>query len=123
MILFPHLLPWLPLSAAVQLVNAARFGDVPCAAWRAYIAAAVQGLLEKLGPILQIGLNVPVFEHRRAPRLLLPPSLPQLTTVPEKLRALAATAFNLIEERPGGFERFMAQAWRDKFVCFEFHHI
>ena len=102
---------WLPLRAltTLSLQLSRRRHGLRCRSWPIAFE-----------DVLLTGMNVPVFEHRRVPRLILVPSAPEQATTAEKVRAFAAIRYNLLEERPGEFERHMLQAWMSARVdrCF-----
>jgi hypothetical protein len=119
-ILVESLLPWLHAGSVFRLATTARFDDPLLATFTSQARTALQELPTAFEDVLLTGMNVPVFEHRRVPRLILVPSAPEQATTAEKVRAFAAIRYNLLEERPGEFERHMLQAWMSARVdrCF-----
>ena len=110
-IIVESLLPWLHAGSVFRLATTARFDDPLLATFTSQARTALQELPIAFEDVLLTGMNVPVFEHRRVPRLILVPSAPEQATTAEKVRAFAAIRYNLLEERPGEFERHMLQAW------------
>jgi hypothetical protein len=121
-----HLLDWLPLGAAVLLCASAHFCDVPVSTFMAYVGAVKQELLEKLGPVLHAGINIPCLSFHHRPHVVFDFCLlePDFTWVgadgchaPHRrndigdYRLWRATeiGLGLAPQRPGAFERFLNQ--------------
>ena len=117
-ILIPLVLQWLPSSAALPLAAAGRFVDVPVEQFMRHFAVAVQFIHKQLQPILQHGLNVPVFEHRRLPGLLLAPSNSSGGNVQLQLHVLSASRLDLPAQDQDAFTHFMRQARAPACVSF-----
>ena len=109
-VIIENVVHWLPIPAVAAVAAVAPFANFGAPEFAAAVREAVEHARRQFAPLVQHGLNVPVFEHRRWPVLFVVSS-PATADLHTHLVGLVGSLVGLsVAARVNAFDDFLEEA-------------